>query len=201
MIRAPEKLQGLFFLKDLHLPDVMACLSTGVWNRSSRTLTLRVWKDFVVQDTLAGKALIRGTYRQGMSYAIKFHDDSLTNATIKPFASGKRRQKLLGALPMKGFGFFWKFILTEDQTAPPGDKWKRPSKLLRVLKIYTYDLWRLMDGNHKLNPEHIHKMIQKSKWWFSSNVRLFWDKSPDATCDMTDPTESVIPILVPKEYV
>eukprot|EP00928_Gymnodinium_smaydae_P062934 TRINITY_DN4665_c0_g2_i1.p1 TRINITY_DN4665_c0_g2~~TRINITY_DN4665_c0_g2_i1.p1 ORF type:complete len:263 (+),score=32.20 TRINITY_DN4665_c0_g2_i1:209-997(+) len=193
-IRAPEKLQGLFWLKDLPLPDVMACLSTGLWNQSSRTLTLRVWKDFVVQDTLAGKALITGAHLTGISYAIKFHDDSLTNATIKPFASGTQEQKQLGFIPMKGFGLLWKFDLLEDQSAPSGDRWSRPCKLFKVLKVFTYDLWRLMDANHKVNPEHNEAMIQKSKWWFSRNVRLYWDASPEATCDAIDPTEHTVPV-------
>eukprot|EP00928_Gymnodinium_smaydae_P062937 TRINITY_DN4665_c0_g4_i1.p1 TRINITY_DN4665_c0_g4~~TRINITY_DN4665_c0_g4_i1.p1 ORF type:complete len:309 (+),score=17.15 TRINITY_DN4665_c0_g4_i1:122-928(+) len=195
--RPPEKLQGLFWLKDIAFPEVAVCFSTGLWNQSTRTLTLRVWTHVVVPDTSAGKEWIPRLYRQGMRYAIKFDDDSLTNATMKQYTVGGLKQKLMG-LPIKMFGWFWTLGLTEDKTAPPGDKWKRPNKLFNLFNFGAYEIWRLFDGKFKVNPENNAAMLKQSKNWSSSNVRLYWQTSPKKPCNMVDPTENSMPISVPK---
>merc|ERR1711879_623174 len=51
----PEKLQGLFWFKDMKLDDVAACFSLGEWDSEERVLKLDVATSFVFKDSFKGR--------------------------------------------------------------------------------------------------------------------------------------------------
>jgi len=92
--RVPEFLRGLYWMKDLELPDVAFCPSLGEWEGrgggKGGTLKLAVWTHFVFRkeasEVVAGLAQKAAKLPFPISgpliYTIDFPDDSFTHASI-----------------------------------------------------------------------------------------------------------------------
>uniref|UniRef100_A0A7S4RXN8 EGF-like domain-containing protein n=1 Tax=Alexandrium monilatum TaxID=311494 RepID=A0A7S4RXN8_9DINO len=162
-VRAPAKLQGLFWLNGLPLPDVAACFSRGIWNKQRLTLRVNVWSDFVFRDNTVAEAFESAIFSADMHYVIQFHDEALSNATLHPEGSG------INALSMKVFDVVSDFPMVElrDQQAP-GDKWQRPSYFgLGNFKVKgnDYALWRILDGGLRVVHDNARAMVAALDPW------------------------------------
>jgi len=154
--RAPKKLQGLFWLKGLPLPDFAACLSTGIWDQATRSLSISVWRDFVFAEVHSFP------YALGFHYNITFKDDTLTEADIKPYSEGNYYQKLFGTVPLQVFAQVAEFPLIEHPGSN-GEKWSRPSYFgTGSAQKFTneYNMWRVMDGNKNVNAANTEMMYR-----------------------------------------
>jgi len=145
--RAPKKLQGLYWLKGLPLPDFAACLSTGTWDEATRTLVLSVWRDFIFAKEESFP------YALGFHYNITFIDSTLSEAMITPVSKGNDYQQALGTVPLQVFSQLAEFPMIEEPGSN-GEKWSRPSYFhIGPKKQFTneYSLWRVMDGEKEIN--------------------------------------------------
>merc|ERR1740123_2358844 len=155
--RVPEKLQGLFWLKDLSLPDVAACMSLAIWNKEDRTAIVTVWKDFVVMDNLFGVPMFNQLRLLGLRYLFTF-DESLSIANIEPFGTG-----IFGYPSLKVFNAFSSFPMIEKPGGggKPGDLWDRPSHFgvggVRLASS-SYQLVRIMDGKMTVLSDNVAEM-------------------------------------------
>lgn len=159
--RPPKKISGLFWLKGLPLPDVAACFSTGRWDRDTLTLHLTVWSDFLVKNAFDGKGLIGATYNGNMTYHVKFKDDTLSEADIKPVFD----THLLSEKAYEwAFGKIAEFPLVElTGTRTPGSRWARPSYFgvgdHKVL-ANEYEAWRVLDADLQPVEENVEIMMR-----------------------------------------
>jgi len=155
--RAPAKLQGLFWLSGLPLPDVAACFSRGVWDKEERTLRVNVWSDFVFKDTTASEAFESLIFKADMHYLVRFSDDSLSNATIHPQGSGRLFNPVMGA-----FDVVSDFPMVEEKTESPGERWHRPSYFgigSNKALANSYTLVRVLDGGLSVIQKNADAMV------------------------------------------
>lgn len=158
-IRAPEKLQGLFYFKGnewnpIAPHDFAACFSLGTFDWTTLTLTLRVAHDFVFRDDIRGAKLHLETLGSGMYYTFQFSDRSLTYAKIRPHNA---------LLPGR-------FDMTEqvNDEQHPGDSWERETYMVKMFPYNVYYLARILDGNLTIREEANADMI--SRWSASQKV-------------------------------
>lgn len=159
--RPPKKISGLFWLKGLPLPDVAACFSTGRWDQDTLTLHLRVWTNFLVKNAFDGKALIGAAYNGNMTYHVKFKDDTLSEADIKPsFDTHLMSEKAYEW----AFGKIAEFPLVELTGAgTPGSRWARPSYFgVADHKVLAneYEAWRVLDADLQPVKENVEIMMK-----------------------------------------
>lgn len=160
--RVPKKLQGLFWMKDLPLPDVAMCLSTAEWNADKLEAKVSVWDHFqFLGDSWSNWFTIGSIYRMGMTYHITFTNSSLSEADIEPYSGGSPLQKIMGAGPMWMFRTMSEFPMVELPSASaPGDRWKRPSYGgISGTHVNTYYLWRVLDGDGVVQTEAANQML------------------------------------------
>eukprot|EP00930_Biecheleria_cincta_P006608 TRINITY_DN107650_c0_g1_i1.p1 TRINITY_DN107650_c0_g1~~TRINITY_DN107650_c0_g1_i1.p1 ORF type:complete len:258 (+),score=33.51 TRINITY_DN107650_c0_g1_i1:61-774(+) len=160
-LRPPKKISGLFWLKGLPLPDVAACFSTGRWDHATLTLHLKVWSDFLVKNALDGKGLIGAAYNGNMTYHVKFKDDSLSEADIKPsFDTHLFSEKTYEW----AFGKIAEFPLIElTGTKTAGSRFARPSYFgvgdHKVL-ANEYEAWKVLDADLQPVEENVDIMMK-----------------------------------------
>lgn len=167
--RAPKKISGLLWLKGLPLPDVAACFSRGLWDQATLTLSVPVWKNFLVKNDITGKGLIAAAYTQNMTYHMKFKDDTLSEAGIKATFGGPKWGRMADAAAW-AFGNFSEFPLIEltGTVLEPGSRWARPSHFgVADHKNLTneYEAWKILDADLQLveeNLEMMKKLLPKS---------------------------------------
>lgn len=143
-VRPPTKMQGLFWLRGLPLPDVAACFSTAPWNAETLTLNVSIWDHFAVENSFGGRSLIAATWLSKAYYLIKFTNSSLSEAEITPHGHGLS----LVEMAFKHVASF-PFIELQDGLAP-GDVWARPSYVgWDEHKVLTnqYEAARVLDGD------------------------------------------------------
>lgn len=172
--RAPAKIQGLFWLKDLPLPDVAACFSAGEWDADTLTLTLPVLENFYYGGESDSFVKLLRTIK--LYYVVTFTDASLNSATLEAYSSADGG---VGGAVALLYRTVMAFEMLELPANQPGDKWDRPSKTNFADGIINrYELWRILDANLKVNSENNAAMLNEEA---SEYFYRYWE-SQDGRC-------------------
>jgi len=153
-LRAPKKLQGLYWLQDQSLSHVAACFSRGLWDNATLTLEISLWSDLVFRDGLVSRAIVSGMYHSDQHYMIRFNDSSLSFATIAPKVSG------FFAISNQIFNVETPF--QEEPGNDPGETWTGTTNYgLGSHKWFANKYFgrRILDGNTKVVHKNVDAMI------------------------------------------
>jgi len=157
--RPPDKIAGLFWLKGLPLPDVAACFSTGEWDAATLTLKLTVWSDFYFKNDFMGRSVAAALYQAGFYYVVKYKDEKLDEAEIKPAS-----ERPISSTVVSAFGAISDFpILEQKGLTTPGSRWTRPSYFgVSDYKVLTneYEAWKVLDADLNVVTENEQMMMK-----------------------------------------
>jgi hypothetical protein len=175
--RAPKKLQGLFWLKDLPLEDVAACFSLGTWNQEKLELRVGVFDTFTFLANEEGKALGKRLYYCGMTYRMTFTNASLVEADIKAYAEGSLGQRIGGWLGTTLFRKLLEFPMIELPGGAAGDIWDRPSySRITGEKIGGYTPVRMLTGKLQVK-EDVNAQFVAVESKKNDNIIRYWAKT------------------------
>jgi len=166
-LRVPEKMRGLFWMKNLSISDIAFCGSLGEWDAETLTVRIPVWMGFIVgrepeeevpqlilDVSGMGSRFTTFGFALGKSpliYSIRFTDSSMTEARIYPSAF---LFNLISRHPMIEKN------VTDDGTLMserPGDIWDRPSFFFGQFAD-KYEAVKVMYDDGTFNEERVSAM-------------------------------------------
>lgn len=156
--RAPKKIQGLYWLYGLPFQDPLACFSNGMWYPEKRLLRIWLWKSFMWYNSTIGRDGAYSYFKQGTHYDFKFTDDTLSSAKTDLAGLGTA-----GKFRMAVWDSALEFPFIEKKqsnASGPGLIWVRPSYALHVIRIHTYEAWKVLDADKKPIKDHVKKMVE-----------------------------------------
>lgn len=164
-LRVPHKLRGLFWMRNnMYVPDVLVCMSLGVWDAEHRTVYLHTYESFVWIGKVPGA--LSALQTPGKYFTMTFADDNLDKAVVKPYSFQPR------ALLFSWFLDTASSMPLEEVPCNSGGKWKRATRLVNGIES-TYTFVRIMDvDKNKSTTSHydIFQDVYAAKdldWWKS----------------------------------